>query len=89
MSLTDYERNVRGLNNKADFPAAFVKDIYTAIKENEIVLAEEHGDAFMHQFASISKRCHYPFEMSNDVDYMIIKDEWKWIVCGLLYCNVL
>jgi brefeldin A-resistance guanine nucleotide exchange factor 1 len=90
MSLTDYERNVRGLNDGVDFPKEFIKDIYKAIKENEIVLAEEHGDAFMHQFASITKKMNKFNENHQGLEHldrMVIKSEWKQICACLFYCN--
>jgi golgi-specific brefeldin A-resistance guanine nucleotide exchange factor 1 len=90
MSLTDYERNIRGLNDGVDFPAAFVNQVYHAIKENEIVLAEEHGDSFMHQFASITKQMNSlsakPVVLHH-LDRMVIKSEWKQICACLFYCN--
>ncbi len=41
MTLTDFVRNQRGLNNKADFPHDFLESIYNAIKSREIVMPEE------------------------------------------------
>ncbi|KAI8905997.1 hypothetical protein EDD86DRAFT_248931 [Gorgonomyces haynaldii] len=43
MSFQDYCRNVRGLNNGVDFSQTYLKSIYDAIKQNEIVMAEERG----------------------------------------------
>ena len=43
MAFTDYTRNVRGLNSGNDFAPDYLKSIYDAIQQNEIVLAEEQG----------------------------------------------
>ncbi|ORX59019.1 Sec7-domain-containing protein [Hesseltinella vesiculosa] len=42
MTLDDYMRNLRGVNNKQDFPKDFLKEIYEAIRQDEIVMPEEH-----------------------------------------------
>lgn len=45
MTLQDFIRNQRGLNNKKDFPRDFLESIYIAIKTREIVMPEEQeGD---------------------------------------------
>ena len=43
MTLNDFVRNQRGLNNKADFPRDFLEGIYNAIKTREIVMPEEQS----------------------------------------------
>ncbi len=43
MTLEDFTRNQRGLNNKADFPRPFLESIYKAIKSREIVMPEEQA----------------------------------------------
>jgi Sec7-like guanine-nucleotide exchange factor len=43
MGFIDYTRNVRGLNSGQDFSHDYLQSIYSAIQQNEIVLAEERG----------------------------------------------
>ncbi|KAI8142216.1 hypothetical protein BJV82DRAFT_615987 [Fennellomyces sp. T-0311] len=42
MTLDDYYRNLRGVNDGKDFPKDYLKSIYEAIKHDEIVMPEEH-----------------------------------------------
>jgi brefeldin A-resistance guanine nucleotide exchange factor 1 len=45
MSLDDFVRNTRGVNDGSDFSRDYLAEIYHAIKENEIIMPEEHeGD---------------------------------------------
>ncbi|KAJ1736184.1 GDP/GTP exchange factor for ARF [Coemansia biformis] len=46
MSLDDFSRNLRGVNDSQDFPRAFISDVYDAIRTHEIVFPQEHeGEA--------------------------------------------
>lgn len=42
MTLKDFLRNQRGLNEKEDFPREFLERIYNNIKSREIVMPDEH-----------------------------------------------
>ncbi|KAG0227252.1 GDP/GTP exchange factor for ARF [Mortierella sp. GBA43] len=42
MSLEQFSRNLKGVNNGKDFPPEYLSDIYDAIKKREIVLPQEH-----------------------------------------------
>eukprot|EP00118_Oscarella_pearsei_P026459 m.309936 g.309936 ORF g.309936 m.309936 type:complete len:1642 (+) comp48637_c0_seq1:73-4998(+) len=42
MTVEQFIRNQRGLNEKEDFDANMLKEIYAEIKENEIIMPEEH-----------------------------------------------
>jgi brefeldin A-resistance guanine nucleotide exchange factor 1 len=42
MTLKDFLRNQRGLNEKEDFPHEFLERIYNNIKSREIVMPDEH-----------------------------------------------
>ncbi|KAJ1334409.1 hypothetical protein BSLG_007564 [Batrachochytrium salamandrivorans] len=50
MTFHDYSRNVRGLNSGKDFSIDYLKDIYDAIKQTEIVMAEEQGGELSFNF---------------------------------------
>ena len=43
MTLEDFVRNQRGINDGENFPRDFLQSIYTAIKTREIVMPEEQG----------------------------------------------
>jgi brefeldin A-resistance guanine nucleotide exchange factor 1 len=42
MSVEQYIRNVRGVNNNGDFPREYLTAIYQAIQQDEILMPEEH-----------------------------------------------
>jgi brefeldin A-resistance guanine nucleotide exchange factor 1 len=42
MTFEDYARNLRGLNDGKDFRPGYLKEIYETIKQDEIVMPEEH-----------------------------------------------
>ncbi|KNC98965.1 uncharacterized protein SPPG_05921 [Spizellomyces punctatus DAOM BR117] len=61
MTLDDFMRNLRGLNGNKDFSPEFLKQMYTAIRENEIVMPEEHeGDlGFNYQWKELMKKAEH------------------------------
>ena len=42
MTFTQFVKNERGLNSGEDYPKEFLQDIFTAIRETEIVMPSEH-----------------------------------------------
>ncbi|CAO3610737.1 unnamed protein product [Cunninghamella echinulata] len=42
MSLEEYTKNLRGTNNGQDFDKDYLREIYEAIRQDEIVMPEEH-----------------------------------------------
>jgi brefeldin A-resistance guanine nucleotide exchange factor 1 len=42
MTLTDYQRNLRGCYKGKDFPIWYTEKMYNSIKEKEIIMPEEH-----------------------------------------------
>ncbi|KAJ1968164.1 GDP/GTP exchange factor for ARF [Dispira parvispora] len=42
MKLADFCRNLRGVNNQADFSPEYLEAVFNAIRDQEIVIAEEH-----------------------------------------------
>ncbi|KAK3390865.1 hypothetical protein B0H63DRAFT_500126 [Podospora didyma] len=51
MTITDFARNLRGVNNGQDFPPEYLQEIYDAIKTNEIILPEEHDNRHAFDYA--------------------------------------
>ncbi|KAL3472092.1 hypothetical protein BJX99DRAFT_11435 [Aspergillus californicus] len=51
MSLHDFSRNLRGVNAGQDFAPEFLETIYDSIKENEIILPDEHDNKHAFDFA--------------------------------------
>ncbi|KAJ7093181.1 hypothetical protein C8R44DRAFT_835540 [Mycena epipterygia] len=42
MTIEDYRRNLRGVNNNTDFSPEFLQNIYDSIRKRELVMPEEH-----------------------------------------------
>nr|VWO98733.1 MSP1 protein-like protein [Ganoderma boninense] len=51
MTLDDYKRNLKGVNEGADFSAEFLSNIYESIRKREIVMPEEHTGQLGFEYA--------------------------------------
>ncbi|KAJ3016867.1 GDP/GTP exchange factor for ARF [Thoreauomyces humboldtii] len=91
MTLDGFFRNVRGLNNGGDFAPEFLTQIYNNIKDNEIVLPEEHeGElSFNYHWKELMKRSEtcgplIKYEKNScDKDMLVVA--WSPILAALSY----
>lgn len=51
MTHVDFARNLRGVNGGQDFAPEYLEGIYNSIKENEIILPDEHDNKHAFDFA--------------------------------------
>ncbi|TIC24957.1 Sec7-domain-containing protein [Wallemia mellicola] len=51
MSIDDYKRNLRGVNDGKDFSPELLEDVYHSIRKREIVMPEEHHDQLGFDYA--------------------------------------
>ncbi|ROT34831.1 Sec7 domain-containing protein [Sodiomyces alkalinus F11] len=51
MSLEDFSRNLRGVNDGGDFSPEYLEKIYNSIKTNEIILPDEHDNKHAFDYA--------------------------------------
>ncbi|KAE8146240.1 hypothetical protein BDV25DRAFT_54439 [Aspergillus avenaceus] len=51
MSCADFSRNLRGVNAGQDFAPEFLQEVYDSIKQNEIILPDEHDNQHAFDFA--------------------------------------
>ncbi|KAJ2227019.1 GDP/GTP exchange factor for ARF [Coemansia sp. RSA 1722] len=51
MQLSDFARNLKGVNDGADFREGFLADVFAAIRDAEIVFPEEHEGAAGFEYA--------------------------------------
>ncbi|KAI9376339.1 hypothetical protein BJX61DRAFT_538871 [Aspergillus egyptiacus] len=51
MSCEDFSRNLRGVNAGQNFAPEFLQEIYDSIKQNEIILPDEHDNKHAFDFA--------------------------------------
>ncbi|WBW72520.1 Arf GEF [Schizosaccharomyces osmophilus] len=91
MTLDDFCRNVRGVNDGTDFDRQFLSDIYNAIRNFEIIVAEEHDTelSFFYIWSKLLQNCKgtTPFRCtdSNVFDCIVFKDVWNSILAALMY----
>jgi golgi-specific brefeldin A-resistance guanine nucleotide exchange factor 1 len=51
MTYVDFSRNLRGVNGGKDFDPDYLQNIYDSIKQNEIILPDEHENKHAFDFA--------------------------------------
>ena len=51
MQSEDFARNLRGVNAGKDFDPDFLQEIYDAIKQNELILPDEHDNQHAFEYA--------------------------------------
>ncbi|KAI0273816.1 hypothetical protein BC834DRAFT_855713 [Gloeopeniophorella convolvens] len=51
MSIEDYRRNLRGVNDGSDFSPEYLQAVYDSIRKQEIVMPEEHTGQLGFEFA--------------------------------------
>lgn len=91
MTCEDFSRNLRGVNAGKDFAPELLQDIYDAIKDNEIILPDEHENKHAFEYAwkellmktadaGMLELCE-----SNAFDAEMFKATWKPIIATLCY----
>ncbi|KAF7725729.1 GDP/GTP exchange factor for ARF [Apophysomyces ossiformis] len=91
MSLEDYMRNLRGVNDNKDFSEGYLKDIYEAIRHDEIVMPEEHEGrlGFNYAWKQLLYRSNASghFVVCDTASYNkdIFELTWKSIVAAISY----
>lgn len=97
MSLPDFLRNNRGINDGKDVDEAYLSQLYNSIKTREIVMPEERGgeEAFSSQWNEVQGRAAVFPEPSKNFDSLsltplvcgIVEIVWKPIITSLIPCN--
>ncbi|KAI8068278.1 hypothetical protein BC940DRAFT_299601 [Gongronella butleri] len=91
MTLDDYMRNLRGVNNREDFPKEFLKEVYEAIRHDEIVMPEEHEGrlGFNYAWKQLLARSEVagPFVVcdTSRFDRAIFELAWKPAIAAISY----
>ncbi|GAA5869908.1 hypothetical protein JCM16303_001838 [Sporobolomyces ruberrimus] len=91
MDLQAYSRNLRGVNENADFDPEYLRAIYESIRKREIVLPEEHQNAvgFEYGWKELLRRTRrtglYSHNPTNVFDRGMFAVSWKPIVSALSY----
>ncbi|KAJ5719445.1 hypothetical protein N7493_007900 [Penicillium malachiteum] len=91
MSFPAFARNLRGVNAGGDFTEQFLQEIYDSIKENEIILPDEHENkhAFDYAWKELLLKSSSTGDMvvgeTNVYDAEMFKATWKPVVATLSY----
>lgn len=91
MSYTDFAKNLRGVNAGGDFAPEFLQEIYDSIKENEIILPDEHENkhAFDYAWRELLLKTSSTGELvvgdTNIYDAEMFEATWKPVVATLSY----
>ena len=91
MTPEDFARNLRGVNGGKDFEPEYLLDIYDAIKENEIILPDEHDNkhAFDYAWKELLMKTHDAGDLklcqTNTFDAEMFNATWKPIIATLNY----
>ncbi|KAK0448274.1 uncharacterized protein EV420DRAFT_1567117 [Desarmillaria tabescens] len=94
MSFEEYQKNLRGVNDKGDFPAEYLQNIYDSIRKREIVMPEEHTGQLGFEYAwkelLTRSRQAGDFMICNtphfDID--IFKSVWKPVISAIAYAFI-
>lgn len=67
MTIEDFQRNTRGVNDGKNFDSGYLERVYNEIRDNEIVMPEEHeGDlGFNYAWRELIKKTDNILPMEN------------------------
>ena len=91
MTYNDFAKNLRGVNAGQDFSPDYLKSIYESIKQNEIILPDEHDNkhAFDYAWKELLLKTNGTGDLidcdTNEMDADMFEATWKPIVATLSY----
>ncbi|KAH8808899.1 hypothetical protein F5884DRAFT_793809 [Xylogone sp. PMI_703] len=91
MTLVDFSRNLRGVNDRQDFAPEYLQNIYESIKSNEIILPDEHDNkhAFDYAWKELLLKTESAGNLiicdTNIFDADMFASTWKPVVSTLSY----
>ena len=91
MTQNDFAKNLRGVNGGKDFAPEYLQDIYDSIKNNEIILPDEHNNkqAFDYAWEGLLLKARAAGSLTlcdtNIFDADMFSATWKPIVATLSY----
>jgi brefeldin A-resistance guanine nucleotide exchange factor 1 len=91
MTIEDFSRNLRGINDSKDFEQEYLKVIYDTIRDNEIILPEEHQNkyAYDHAWKELLVKIQTASDLiictTNIFDGDMFAATWKPIIATLSY----
>ncbi|KAJ7074218.1 hypothetical protein C8F01DRAFT_1099675 [Mycena amicta] len=94
MTIEDYRKNLRGVNNGSDFTLEFLQNIYDSIRKREIVMPEEHTGqvGFEYAWKDLLARSRDAGGLivcnSNLFDVDMFKAVWKPVISAIAYAFI-
>ncbi|QSL66797.1 hypothetical protein MERGE_001184 [Pneumocystis wakefieldiae] len=93
MTIEEYTKNLRNLNNNKDFNTEYLKAIYEAIRSNEIIVPDEHNSqlGFEYTWRNLTKLCvnkGFQIYNTNIYDQYIFEITWKPIISSFTYAFI-
>ncbi|PFH49117.1 hypothetical protein AMATHDRAFT_148392 [Amanita thiersii Skay4041] len=93
MTIEDYMKNLRGVNDGSDFSPEYLQNIYDSIRRREIVMPEEHTGqlgfeyAWKELLARTRQAGKWNFMMCNTslFDFEIFKTVWRPVISAIAY----
>ncbi|TFY78586.1 hypothetical protein EWM64_g5426 [Hericium alpestre] len=91
MTIEDYTRNLRGVNDKSDFPSEYLQALFDSIREHEIIMPEEHTGQLGFEFAwkELLVRSRLSGELmicnTSSFDKEMFKSVWKPVISAITY----
>ncbi|KAI0064698.1 Sec7-domain-containing protein [Artomyces pyxidatus] len=91
MTIEDYQRNLRGVNDGSDFSPEYLQSLYDSIRKREIVMPEEHTGQLGFEFAwkELLARSRQSGELMICNSALFDKDMftsvWKPVISAITY----
>ena len=91
MTLADFVKNLKGVNDSQDFASEYLEAIYHAIRSREIIMPEEHDNqaGFDYAWKALLQKAEHAGELmictSNIYDSYIFAATWRPVVATLSY----
>ena len=91
MAFGDFSKNLRGVNGGNDFAPDYLQEIYNSIKNNEIILPDEHDNkhAFDYAWKELLLKTHSSRDLvicdTNVFDADMFEATWKPVIATLSY----
>lgn len=94
MTIEDYQKNLRGVNDRTDFSPEFLQNIYDSIRKREIVMPEEHTGQLGFEYAwkelLMRSRQAGDFMICNSsfFDIEMFKAVWKPVISAIAHAFI-
>ncbi|KAI0928873.1 hypothetical protein AcV5_006301 [Taiwanofungus camphoratus] len=94
MTIDDYKRNLKNVNDNSDFSPQYLQDIYDSIRKREIIMPEEHtGQAgFEYAWKELLSRSRQTGELmmcnTSLFDVDMFKNVWRSVVPAIAYAFI-